>query len=81
MYGWCRFAAKCSFLHYSLSNRRDHNASDEIQVVLQTLAELREEVRTLRLEVDRLGSENYKLLSVLMPHVLDHILFQPLQMW
>ena len=66
VYGWCRFAGNCSFLHYdaSLSNKRDHNASDGTQRVLQTMAELREEVRTLRLDVDRLGNENRHLLEV-----------------
>ena len=66
VYGWCRFAGNCSFLHYdaSLSNKRDHNASDETQKVLQTMAELREEVRTLRLDVDRLRNENRHLLEV-----------------
>ena len=66
VYGWCRFATKCSFLPYSLSNskKRDNNGIDEMQEIQQTLAELREEVRTLRLEVDRLGNENRHLLEV-----------------
>ena len=64
VYGWCRFNAKCSFLHYSLSNSGHHTASEEVQEVLQTMAELREVVRTLRLEVDRLGNENRHLLEM-----------------
>ena len=54
----------CSFLHYSLSNSGHHSASEEVQEVLQTMAELRKEVSTLRLEVDRLGNENRHLLEM-----------------
>ena len=48
---WCRFADSCSFLHYKLNNSEHHTASDGIQEVKQALAELRDEVRILRLEV------------------------------
>ena len=61
----CRFAAKCSYLHYSLSNIGHHTAGREVQEVQQTMAELREEVVALSLEVDRLGSENRHLLETL----------------
>ena len=65
VYGWCRFAAKCSFLHYSLSNSGHHTVSGEVQEVLQTMVELREEVITLKREVDRLASENRHLLEMM----------------
>ena len=65
VYGWCRFGAKCSFLHYSLSNSGHHTASGEVQEVLQTMGELREEVVTLKREVDRLCSENRHLLEMI----------------
>ena len=57
VYGRCMFANKCSFLHYSFG-RGDDNPINGLQEFTQAVSELREEVRTLRQEVDRLGSVN-----------------------
>ena len=56
MYGRCVFAERCSFLHYSFSfSRREHPASIEYKEIEQNVLELKEEVKTLAMEVDRLG--------------------------
>jgi hypothetical protein len=57
VYGRCMFANKCSFLHYSFG-RGDDNPINGLQEFTRAVSELREEVRTLRQEVDRLGSVN-----------------------
>ena len=56
IYGWCRFANKCSFLHFSLSIGRggDHTTRDGIQEVVHAMGEVKNEIETLRLEVDML---------------------------
>ena len=61
-YGRCMFGDECSFLHYS-DSRVDPTASDGLQQVVQAVSELKNEVRNLRLEVDKLGNENRHLLE------------------
>ena len=61
-YGRCMFGDKCSFLHYSFG-RVDHTASDGLQEFVLAVSELKNEVRTLRLEVDKLRNENRHLLE------------------
>ena len=64
-YGRCMFADKCSFLHYSFNRGHHHTASNGLQEIKQAVAEMREEVKTLRLEVDRLGNVNANLLEMI----------------
>ena len=63
-YGRCMFGDKCSFLHYNFS-RGEHTASDGLQEFVQAVSGLKDEVRTLRLEVDKLGNENRHLLEMI----------------
>ena len=51
--GHCMFAERCSYLHYSCT-RGEHTANDGLHEIMQAVSALREEVNTLRLEVDRL---------------------------
>ena len=53
MYGCCRFAERCSFLHCGL-RERDHTASAALQASTLEVSELREEVKNLRIEINRL---------------------------
>ena len=53
MYGRCRFAEKCFFLHCGLSEG-DRTASAGVQPTVQEVSELREEVKNLWIEIDRL---------------------------
>ena len=66
VYGWCRFAGNCSFLHYNTS-RCVHNSTSStnqgLQEVKQAMSELKNEIKTLRLEVDRLERQNQNLLE------------------
>ena len=64
-YGRCMFADKCSFLHYSFNRGHHHAASNGLQEIMQAVAEMKEEVKTLRLEVDRLGNVNANLLEMI----------------
>ena len=48
------FAERCSFLHFSFS-RRENTASNGDNATEQNMSELKEEVKNLRIEVDRLG--------------------------
>ena len=57
------FADKCSFLHYSFDRGHHHTASNGLQEIMQAVAKMREEVKTLRLEADGLGVVNKNLLE------------------
>ena len=63
VYGWCRFAEKCSFLHYNSSRCVHSSTSQGLQEVLQAMSELKNEFQTLRLEVDRLGRQNRNMVE------------------
>ena len=66
-YGRCMFADKCSFLH-SFTSGHHHTAStasNGVQEIMQAVAEMREEVKALRLEVDMLGDMNKNLMEKL----------------
>ena len=62
-YERCMFADKCSFLHYSFARGHHDTASSGLEEIMQTGAEMREVVKTLRLEVDRLDNVTVKLLE------------------
>jgi hypothetical protein len=55
------FAESCSYLHNSF-NRGDHTSSDGLHEIVQAVSVLREEVKTLRLEINRLLNVNQKRL-------------------
>jgi hypothetical protein len=47
------FTERCSYLHYIFSTC-GHTANDGLHEIVQAVSPLREEVNTLRLEVDRM---------------------------
>ena len=60
MYGKCRFAERCSFLHCDgrdqVETEREFQASvEEVAKLTQEVSELRDRVKNLRAEIDRLG--------------------------
>ena len=64
VYGWCRFAGNCSFLHYDASrcvHTSTSSTSQGLQEVMQAMSELKNEIKTLRFEVDRLERQNQNL--------------------
>ena len=63
VYGWCRFAERCSFLHYNSSRCVHSSTSQGLQEVVQAMSELKNEIKTLRLEVDKLESQNQNLVE------------------
>ena len=72
VYGRCMFTNRCSFLHYSFG-KGDNNPSIGLQQFTQAVSELREEVRTLRQEVDRLGSVNQQHLLEMIKDLKEEI--------
>ena len=71
-YGRCIYAERCSFLHYSFG-KGDRTHSNGLQEFTLAVSELREEVRTLRMEVDRLGSVNQQHLLELIKDLKGEI--------
>ena len=63
VYGWCRFAGNCSFLHYNSSGFVHTSTSQGLQEIVQAMSELKNEIKTLRLEVDRLERQNQNLME------------------
>ena len=54
LYGRCKFAEQCSFLHY---RGHDQMTSEAIQATEQEVAALKEEIKSLRSEIVRLRQE------------------------
>jgi hypothetical protein len=62
VYGRCMFAERCSYLHYSF-NRGEQTATSGDKAIEQNVFELKDEVNTLRIEVDRLGKHLLEMIK------------------
>ena len=56
LYGRCRYAEQCSFLHYH-GHDQAAKTRNEIQKIVQEVVELKQKVETLRSDNERLVAE------------------------